>query len=205
VGKNFPSSSNSYLYDYDIIKQKLLGPLKDLENKIDKNGKGLNINEAYTELCATFIMCLFKIGKKMNRIESKKILNKEIKKSLEHSFKTCGKLFAKYKVDDSNKCTNIDKIDGCVYHQEASAFTYIVIKTALLWMIIKNCKSKIKKYTDKIKCLEDFLSIGFVGKIGESYQDIIINVLKNEKFNKIINKYIKNKGRPGNLYFTIFH
>lgn len=196
---------HSLLYDWDIIEQKLKPELKKLEEKIDKNGKGLNINEAYTELCATFIMCLFKIGQKMNKQEAKKVLRSQLKKVLEHSLKTCGNLFKKYNIEYANSCTIVSNIDNCGYHQQASAFSYIIIKTALLWTLMKTCKLKNKKSTDKIQCIEDFLSIGFTGKIGESYQDLVIKILGNKKFNEIINKYIKIKGRHGNLYFTIFH
>jgi len=198
---------HSFLYDYDIINQKLIPPLKQLEDKIDKNGKGLNINEAYTELCASFIMCLFKLSKKVSKTNAKEILNKELKTLLNYSLTTCAKLFQKYDIEDIQACTNIDQIDGCKYHQQASAFSYLVIKTALLWTILKNCRSKVRKYTDKVKCLEDFLGIGFTGRIGESYQDIIVRVLKNEKFNNAITKKMTKKfrGRPEKFYFSIFH
>jgi len=198
---------HSILYDDDIIKQKLNNILSKLETHIDKNGKGLNINEAYTELCATFIMSLFKLGKKkLTKTESKLKLSNILKKVLTYSFKTCGKLFAKYDVKKANQCTNVENLSECKYHQEASAFSYIIIKTALLWALMKRCKIKVRRSTDKIQCIEDFLSMGFTSSIGYTYQDLIVRILCSGKFNKEINKYIKKtRGRPPTFYFTIFH
>jgi len=196
---------HSIFYDWDIINQKLNDDLLLIEKKISTNGKKLNINEAYTELCATFIMCLFELGKNLNKIESKKKLKIILKRVLEHSLKTSGKLFSKYKIKDSSQCTNVDKLEGCSYHQSASAYSYIIMKTALLWTLMKKCKLRDRKQTDKIQCIEDFLSIGFTGVIGYSYQKIIIKILKDKSFNREVTKRLKNKGKLGNMYFTIFN
>ncbi len=198
---------HSLLYDWDIIDQKLNEDLRKLEKSIDKDGKGLNINEAYTELCATFIMCLFQLSKRIGKREAKVKLKKILKKVLDHSFRTCAKLFRKYQIKDCSACTDVSNMAACTYYQEASAFSYIVLKTALLWSIMKNCKIKDQKVTDKVKCLEEFLSIGFNGRIGELYQDYLVKILNDKDFNSEINKYIekRGKGRPGKFYFTIFH
>lgn len=190
---------HSLLYDYDIIQQELNPDLKKLENIIDKNGKGLNINEAYTELCAVFIMCLFKIGKK----NAKTIILKNLNKMLIHSLKTCAKLLKKFNVDNPRQCTIVNNLHQCSYHQEASAYSYIVIKTGLLWAILKNSHLRDGKI-DRVKCLEEFLSIGFTGTIGPKYQEMIVDILKNNRFNRAIERYM-GKVVEGNLYFSIFH
>lgn len=189
---------HSVLYDYDIISQELNPELKKLEQTIDINGRGLNINEAYTELCATFIMTLFN--------KKKSSILKQLNEMLKHSLENCAKLFEKYDVNDPRKCTLINELDKCLYYQEASAFSYIVIKTGFLWAILKNCKLN-GKQLNKIKCMEEFLSIGFTGRIGEKYQEMIVGILRNDEFNKSIEKYMgkTERGRPKNFYFTIFH
>lgn len=197
---------HSMKYDMDIIKQKLISDLKKIENKIMRNEGALNINEAYTELCATFIMCLFKAKKNMSKSDTKKVLKTQLKKMLIHSFKNCARIFKKYNIEDSKSCTLIKNIHSCNYHQEASAFSYIIIKTALLWALTTQCRYRNgHKVSDRLKCLEQFLSIGFAGHIGESYQKVIVEVLSNEKFNKEINKYISKSKGTGNFFFTIFN
>ena len=84
------------------------------------------------------------------------------------------------------------------------------MKTGILWSILENCRiNDSKKHTDRLRCLEEFLSLGFWGKIGGSYQRLIVRILEDDNFNKRITKEIKKigskKGRPEKFYFTIFH
>jgi len=59
-----------------------------------------------------------------------------------------------------------------------------------------------------VNCLEQFMSIGFWGKMGASFQRILVEILKDKAFNKIINKRIKKmkeskrRGRPEDFFFT---
>lgn len=200
---------HSIHYDFDIIHQQLIPELKHLEQIIDKEGKGLNVNEAYNELGTIFIMSLFALGKKeVDKKRAKKIVKDVLLKELKHSLKNCGMLMSKYGIDNVEKCTFINNLNDCNYYQTASAYSYIVIKTALLWSLLNNCKCK-GKHTDKFKCIEDFVSLGFWGSIGKSYQNLVVKIMENKEFNKIINKEIRKyknkKGRPETLYFTIFH
>jgi len=179
---------HSLHYDYDIINQKLSPELKYIENKID-HGKGLNINEAYVELCAVFIMSLF-------HNDNKKMVRKKLEKEFKHSLDNCTRLLKIY------GCKNLL---NCQYEQEASAFSYIIIKTALMWSLMYNCKKKMGR-TNKLKCYEDFISVGFWGKIGDTYQDIIYGLLTSKRFNLLLEKNNKkNISKKNILYFTIFH
>jgi glutaredoxin len=58
---------------------------------------------------------------------------------------------------------------------------------------IKNCShNKFAKriYTDRLECLDDFLKIGWIGKIGVYYQYILLDIIKNKAFAREIMKYI---------------
>lgn len=171
---------HSMHYDADIIRMELIEPLR----RLDKDINMININEAYTELCAAFIYNLFKMGNKKDKV----LLKKNLEKELKHSLNNCGRLLETY---------NILKIKNLFlenYYQEASAFSYIILKTGLLWLMLKKCKNKEGK-SSNLKCLEDFISIGFWGTIGKTYQEILLNILENNKFIKEINKNIKKEGK----------
>lgn len=182
---------HSVHYDTNIINQNLITVLKNMEEKCCKNG--MNINEAYTELCASFIFNLFKSN-------SKKLLKKHLLKELDHSLHNCARL-----LEENNISKDIENLFLNNYKQEASAFSYIILKTGLLWLMLDKCKSKIKAHTDKIRCLEEFIEIGFWGNIGISYQDIIVSLMQNKDFiKKIVKRYSKKKrGRPEKLILVI--
>lgn len=166
---------HSIHYDLDIINQNLIPELSNFQlNHCNK----LNINEAYTELCAIFLYNLCKNN-------TKKIFRSNLLEDAENSFINCAKLL---------KINNIEKIDNLYlvnYNQEAAAFSYIILRTGLLWLMLFKCKNKLQKHTDKLKCLEEFLILGFCGKIGESYQHILLDLLRSKEFANEINKRIK--------------
>jgi len=174
---------HSVHYDADIIKMNLIPELQSYEQKIQM----LNINEAYTELCATFIYNIFT-----------KNIKKHLEKELKHSLKNCGRLLQTYNI------TEFDNLFLENYYQEASAFSYIILRTGLMWLMLDKCKNKDGK-NGGLKCLEDFLSIGFWGNIGESYQTIILSIMKNAEFTKKIRKNIEEekKGRPAKLIMVL--
>ena len=177
---------HSVHYDTDIINQNLKDELKQFEVNCCK--RGMNINEAYTELCATYIYQLFKS-------DSKKSFKMHLMKQLQHSLKNCARL-----LQENNVSKNIDNLFLKDYKQDASAFSYIVLMTGLMWLMLNKCKSKIKKHTNKVQCLEEFLELGFWGHIGITYQDIIMSVMQNNKFVKdIVQKYTVKRGRPEKL------
>jgi hypothetical protein len=41
-------------------------------------------------------------------------------------------------------------------------------------------------------CLDDFLAIGFTGRIGVYYQYILLDIIKNKEFAKEIMRYMDN-------------
>lgn len=192
---------HSMHYDWDLTTQKMNGNILKIANNIN-GGRDLSVNEAYTELCASFLRALFELGdRQMDKRTAKKKLKDVLEKELKHSFENCGKLLFKYEIDDFSKLISGE----CNYKQEANAFSYIIVKTGLLWSILENCKSRIDKHTDKLKCLEDFLGLGFWGSIGGDYQRLVEEILEDESFINLVNKNIKKKvGRPENLFFTIF-
>lgn len=168
---------HSMHYDVDIINMDLVEPLLSLDKSINM----LNINEAYTELCASFIYNLFKD-------DSKTQLMKNMENELKNSLMNCGKLLETY---------GIKKIQNLYlenYRQNASAFSYIILKTGLLWLMLKKCKKREGK-TVNLMCLEEFLSIGFWGVIGQGYQSILVSILENPALIKDINKNIKEDGK----------
>jgi hypothetical protein len=220
---------HSVHYDIDIINQSVIPELRALE----KDGfNKLNINEAYTELCAIYLYNILKLSQTAPNRLNKKLLRKHLLKDLEHSLQNCAKLL---------KANNINSITDLYlknYKQDAAAFSYIILRTGLLWSLLKNCKSKTKKhtgqflisqneikncshnkfakriytgqsfisqneikncshnkfakriYTDRLECLDDFLNIGWVGRIGVYYQYILLDIIKNKAFAREIMKHM---------------
>jgi len=190
---------HSMHYDMGIIRQTLSNEIKLIDEKISGE-QGVNLNEAYTELCASFLRSLFELGKtKIDKKEAKKKVRKIMEKELEHSIKNSGFLLGKYGLKSLG-----DSATG-EYRQNASAFSYIIIKSGLLWTIMNKCKSREEKHTDRVKCLEEFLGLGFWGSIGNDFQKLVFNILTDDYFIKLVDKNIKIKpGRPENLFFTVF-
>jgi hypothetical protein len=214
---------HSVHYDIDIINQSVIPELRALE----KDGfNKLNINEAYTELCAIYLYNILKLSQTAPNRLNKKLLRNHLLKDLEHSLQNCAKLL---------KANNINSITDLYlknYKQDAAAFSYIILRTGLLWSLLKNCKSKTKKhtgqsfipqneikncshnkfakriytgqsfipqshnkfakriYTDRLECLDDFLNIGWVGRIGVYYQYILLDIIKNKAFAREIMKHM---------------
>jgi hypothetical protein len=175
---------HSVHYDLDIINQQIIPELKALE----KNGfNRLNINEAYTELCAIYLYNILKLSQNATMRTNRKKLRALLLKDLEHSFENCAKLL---KVNGISSIKNLLDLEG--YRQEAAAFSYIILRTGLLWSLLTNCKNKIKKHTDRLICLDDFLSIGFLGRIGIYYQYVLLDIIKNKAFSKEIMRHMDN-------------
>ena len=256
---------HSVHYDIDIINQSVIPELRALE----KDGfNKLNINEAYTELCAIYLYNILKLSQTSPNRLNRKLLRNYLLKDLEHSLQNCAKLL---------KANNIDFIKDLYlqnYKQDAAAFSYIILRTGLLWSLLTKCKSKMKKhteqslisqseikncshnklakriyteqslisqsnnklakriytdqslisqsnnkfakriytdqslisqseikncshnkfakriYTDRLECLDDFLKIGWVGRIGVYYQYLLLDIIKNRAFAKEIMKHM---------------
>jgi hypothetical protein len=165
---------HSVHYDMDIINQRVIPELKALE----KDGfNRLNINEAYTELCAVYLYNILKLSPKATIGTNRRLLRALLLKDLEHSLKNSAKLL---RVNDIKKINKLEDLQG--YRQEAAAFSYIILRTGLLWSLLTKCKNKKKGRTDRLECLDDFLTIGFAGRIGVYYQYVLLNIIKNEAF-----------------------
>jgi hypothetical protein len=165
---------HSVHYDLDIINQRVIPELRGLE----KNGfNRLNINEAYTELCAVYLYNILKLSPKAAIGANRKKLRALLLEDLEHSLRNCARLL---RVNGIHFFKNLQDLEG--YRQEAAAFSYIILRTGLLWSLLTKCKSKTKGRTDKLQCLDDFLAIGFSGRIGVYYQYVLLDIVKNVAF-----------------------
>ena len=175
---------HSVHYDLDIINQKVIPELRVLE----KDGfNRLNINEAYTELGAIYLYNILKLSQNATIRTNRKKLRSLLLNDLEYSLKNSAKLL---KVNGISSIKSLLDLEG--YRQEAAAFSYIILRTGLLWSLLTNCKSKTKKHTDRLMCLDDFLAIGFTGRIGVYYQYILLDIIKNKEFAKEIMRYMDN-------------
>jgi len=182
---------HSVHYDMDIINQTVIHELKALE----KDGfNRLNINEAYTELCAVYLYNILKLSPKASIGTNRRLLRELLLKDLQHSLKNCARLL---RVNGILSIKNLQDLRG--YRQEAAAFSYIILRTGLLWSLLTKCRSKTKSRTNRLECLDDFLRIGFVGRIGVYYQYVLLDIIKNAAFAKEIMKYMdsseKKKGK----------
>ena len=179
---------HSVHYDMDIINQRVIPELRSLE----KDGfNRLNINEAYTELCAVYLYNILKLSPKANIGANRKKLRALLMKDLDNSLKNCAKLL---KANGIKTIKNLQDLQG--YRQEAAAFSYIILRTGLLWSLLTKCKSKTKGHTNRLECLDDFLTIGFIGRIGVYYQYVLLDIIKNESFAREIMQYMDNlKGK----------
>ena len=175
---------HSVHYDLDIINQKVIPELSVLE----KNGfNRLNINEAYTELCAVYLYNILKLSPNATIVQNRKKLRALLLKDLEHSLQNCARLL---KVNGIHSIKDLFHLEN--YRQEAAAFSYIILRTGLLWSLLTKCKSKTKKRTSRLECLEDFLKIGFVGRIGVYYQYVLLDIIKNEMFAREIMRHMES-------------
>ena len=173
---------HSVHYDLDIINQLVIPELQGME----KDGfNRLNINECYTELCAVYLYNILKLSPKATIGTNRRLLRALLLEDLEHSLKNCARLL---KVNGIHSFKNLRDLEG--YRQEAAAFSYIILRTGLLWSLLTKCKSKMKGRTDKLQCLDDFLAIGFVGRIGVYYQYVLLDIIKNNAFAREIMKHM---------------
>jgi len=173
---------HSVHYDLDIINQKVIPELRALE----KDGfNRLNINEAYTELCAVYLYNILKLSPKTPIGTNRRLLRALLQKDLEHSLRNCARLLH---VNGIHSIKNLQDLQG--YRQEAAAFSYIILRTGLLWCLLTKCKNKTKKRTDRLECLDDFLAIGFAGRIGVYYQYLLLDIIKNGLFAREIMKHM---------------
>ena len=176
---------HSVHYDMDIINQQVIPELRRLE----KDGfNRLNINEAYTELCAVYLYNILKLSPKAKIGENHKKLRAFLLKDLQHSLQNCARLL---QVNGVYSFKNLQDLQG--YHQEAAAFSYIILRTGLLWSLLTKCKNKTKGRTNRLECLDDFLRIGFVGRIGVYYQYVLLEIIKNDAFAREIMKYMNSQ------------
>jgi hypothetical protein len=173
---------HSVHYDLDIINQRVIPELRSLE----KDGfNRLNINEAYTELCAVYLYNILKLSQKAAIGTNRRLLRALLLEDLKHSLRNCARLL---RVNGIKSIKNLQDLQG--YHQEAAAFSYIILRTGLLWSLLTKCKSKTKGHTDRLQCLDDFLAIGFVGRIGVYYQYLLLDIIKNGAFSREIMQHM---------------
>jgi hypothetical protein len=173
---------HSVHYDLDIINQRVIPELQGLE----KDGfNRLNINEGYTELGAVYLYNILKLSPNVMIGANRKKLRELLIKDLKNSLKNCARLL---KVNGILSIKNLLDLEG--YRQEAAAFSYIILRTGLLWSLLTKCKNKTKGHTDRLMCLDDFLSIGFTGRIGVYYQYLLLDIIKNKAFAREIMKYM---------------
>ena len=179
---------HSVHYDLDIINQRVIPELRSLE----KDGfNRLNINEAYTELCAVYLYNILKLSPNAAIGTNRRLLRALLLEDLKHSLRNCARLL---RVNGIKSIKNLQDLQG--YRQEAAAFSYIILRTGLLWSLLTKCKSKTKGHTDRLQCLDDFLSIGWVGRIGVYYQYLLLDIIKNRDFAKEIMRHIDSpKGK----------
>jgi hypothetical protein len=178
---------HSVHYDLDIINQSVIPELRSLE----KDGFNcLNINEAYTELCAVYMYNILKLSPRAKIGANRKKLRALLLEDLDNSLQNCAKLL---KVNGVLSIKNLQDLQG--YRQEAAAFSYIILRTGLLWSLLTKCKSKTKQRTNRLECLDDFLSIGFAGRIGVYYQYVLLDIIKNSAFAREIMRHMDRQPR----------
>lgn len=86
-------------------------------------------------------MSLFSLkAKPEDKRKEKRLIREYMLKELDYSFNNCAKILFKYGVRDSNDCNNMKTVAKCDYRQEASAYSYILLKAGLLWYILYNIK-----------------------------------------------------------------
>ena len=173
---------HSVHYDLDIINQTVIPELRALEKDCFNH---LNINEAYTELCAVYLYNILKLSPTASNRLNKKLLRALLIKDLHHSLQNCARLL---KSNGIQSIKDLQDLQG--YRQEAAAFSYIILRTGLLWSLLTKCKSKTKKHTDRLECLDDFLKIGWVGRIGVYYQYLLLDIIKNRAFAREIMRHM---------------
>jgi hypothetical protein len=186
---------HSVHYDLDIINQQVIPELRGLE----KDGfNRLNINEAYTELCAVYLYNILKLSPSATIGANRKKLRALLLEDLEHSLRNSARLL---RVNGIKTFKNLQELEG--YRQEAAAFSYIILRTGLLWSLLTKCKSKTKGRTDKLQCLDDFLAIGFSGRIGVYYQYVLLDIVKNGAFAREIMQYMDGQPLGGKMILAI--
>lgn len=186
---------HSVHYDLDIINQRVIPELRALE----KDGfNRLNINEAYTELCAVYLYNILKLSPKATISTNRRLLRALLLKDLKHSLRNCARLL---RINGIKIIKNFQDLQG--YRQEAAAFSYIILRTGLLWSLLTRCKSKTKGRTNRLECLDDFLAIGFFGRIGVYYQYLLLDIIRNGAFAREIMQYIDSSGGSKKMILAI--
>lgn len=181
-------------FNYD---QNLLSFTKS-NTSIFSNINSLNLNETYTELTAN-ILCLalnsFKNIKGMNKSSLfrnfQKIFYEKLEKENMLSQNNVMKLI-KY-----NKLNNVNDFVSKKYSQDASIFSYVVLKAAIIYQIYNQSNSKNKE----VLFLKDFPLIFNGDK--NTYVSELSEFFNNKRWQKNLeNLSKKNIKMSGSFYFT---
>ncbi len=205
--------------DYDTLSLNSKNNFKD-DNYSDhikkfKNINCLKIHEAYNELGATYFSALLEaaspfVVKKADTAGEKLLcakipdktfledkLNKILKRELQHSIDNVCKLMKIFDIKDFRNILKTKKIK-----QYAPIFSYIVLKTGLLWLFLNN---------ETPISLQQFISLGFTGDPKKAFFQIIDKIFCNNRFaNRINERYQKLKDyrseieKIENFEFTTF-
>jgi hypothetical protein len=183
---------HSFNYDQNLLN------FSKSNTSIFENINSLNLNETYTELTAN-ILCLalnsFKDVKGMNKSllfkNFKKIFYEKLEKENKLSKSNVKKLL-KY-----NKLDNVDDFVSKKYRQDASIFSYVILKAAIINQIYNQRNSKYKE----ISFLKDFPMIFSGNKI--TYLNELTRFFNDKRWQKNFeNLSKKNVKTSGQLYFT---
>lgn len=134
---------HSFLYDYHLFDS---NNIKYINKSIFKNINSLNLNEVFTEIKTTFYFIslkLFLFNKESRLCRNKFInnLNLILNEELKYSIKNCKIILNYYNLSNINKLLT--------FTQNASIFSYIVLKSSLLFNIIKSDRYLFNKIDSK--------------------------------------------------------
>ena len=136
---------HSFLYDYHLFDS---NNIICIDKSIFKNINSLNINEVFTEIKTTFFfislkLFLFSNESRLCRTKFIHNFNLILKEELNYSIKNCKIILNYYRLD------NIYKL--LTFKQNASIFSYLILKSALLFNIINSNKYIFNEINSKNK------------------------------------------------------
>ena len=149
------------------------------------------MNETYTEFGAN-IICLGLNSYKNRETFSdfKSTFTKKLEKEMEFSCKNVRRLL-KY-----NKLKNVNDFLTNKYEQNASIFSYVILKSAILFALVKN---------KEIKLLIDRFPFPFEG-VQKEYVEKLFQLFIDKSWNEYINTIQSKRLKiSGDLYFTTIH